>query len=132
MQCLFQAIRTNYMGKGAGCGSSKTVQDEHKQSQAAGVSKQQPPIAQPVTSTAPASQTKTPATMSTTGTKKIYVVFYTTYGHIYKLVQEVAKGINAVPGTEAVLLQVGTPLIFPVWALELQIIAIADELYLML
>ena len=44
--------------------------------------------------------------MSGTGPKKIYVIFYTTYGHIYKLVQEVAKGINSVDGTEAVVLQV--------------------------
>ena len=46
--------------------------------------------------------------MSSTGTKKIYVIFYTTYGHIHKLVQEVVKGINAVSGAEAVLLQVST------------------------
>ena len=44
--------------------------------------------------------------MSSTGTKKIYVIFYTTYGHIYKLVEQVTKGINSVPGTEAVVLQV--------------------------
>ena len=44
--------------------------------------------------------------MSATGTKKIYVIFYTTYGHIYKLVEEVVKGINSVPGSEAVVLQV--------------------------
>ena len=39
--------------------------------------------------------------------KKIYVIFYTTYGHIWKLVEEVVKGINAVDGTEAVVFQVG-------------------------
>ena len=44
--------------------------------------------------------------MSTTGTKKIYVIFYTTYGHIHKMVEEVVKGINSVSGVEAVLLQV--------------------------
>lgn len=44
--------------------------------------------------------------MSATGTKKIYVIFYTTYGHIYKLVEEVVKGINSVSGIEAVVLQV--------------------------
>ena len=38
--------------------------------------------------------------------KKIYVIFYTTYGHIWKLVEEVVKGINAVDGTEAVVFQV--------------------------
>ena len=49
--------------------------------------------------------------MSSTGTKKIYVIFYTTYGHIYKLVEEVAKGINSVAGTEAVVLQVAISLL---------------------
>lgn len=44
--------------------------------------------------------------MSATGTKKIYVIFYTTYGHIHKMVEEVVKGINSVSGVEAVLLQV--------------------------
>ena len=39
-------------------------------------------------------------------TKKIYVIFYTTYGHIWKLVEEVVKGINSVDGTEAVVFQV--------------------------
>lgn len=65
------------------------------------VSPQQAP---PVTSSA--ALITTPATMSTTGTKKIYVIFYTTYGHIYKLVEEAVKGINSVPGSEAVVLQV--------------------------
>jgi NAD(P)H dehydrogenase (quinone) len=37
---------------------------------------------------------------------KIAVIFYSTYGHIYKMAQQVAKGINSVPGCEAVLLQV--------------------------
>lgn len=94
------------MGKGAGCGSSKNVQDDHNPSRVTESGAQQPPIAQPVTTSLPAAETKTPATMSATGTKKIYVIFYTTYGHIYKMVEEVVKGINSVPGTEAVLLQV--------------------------
>ena len=32
--------------------------------------------------------------------------FRSTYGHIYKLAQEVKKGVDAVPGMEGVLLQV--------------------------
>ena len=38
--------------------------------------------------------------------KKIYVIYYSTYGHIYTLVQEAVKGINAVDGVEAVVYQV--------------------------
>ena len=99
-------IREAFMGKGAGCGSSKNVQDDHNQSRVTESGIEPPPIAQPVPTTVPASQSKTPVRMSATGTKKIYVIFYTTYGHMYKMVQEVVKGINSVPGTEAVLLQV--------------------------
>lgn len=45
--------------------------------------------------------------MSTTTTTrpKIAIVFYSTWGHIYKLAQEVAKGIEQAGG-EAILLQV--------------------------
>ena len=60
---------------------------------------------QPYTAAAPpASVTESVYTMS--ATKKIYVIFYTTYGHIWKLVEEVVKGINSVDGTEAVVFQV--------------------------
>ena len=44
--------------------------------------------------------------MSAAGSKKVFVIFYTTYGHIHKMVEEVVKGINSVSGVEAVLLQV--------------------------
>lgn len=71
-----------------------------------GISVQQHLLARPVTSEPSASWITTPATMSATGTKKIYVIFYTTYGHIHKMVEEVVKGINSVSGVEAVLLQV--------------------------
>lgn len=37
---------------------------------------------------------------------KIYVVFYSMYGHVYKLAQKVKEGIDAIPGCEGVLYQV--------------------------
>lgn len=37
---------------------------------------------------------------------RIAVIFYSMYGHVYKMAQTVAKGIDSVPGCEAVLLQV--------------------------
>ena len=43
--------------------------------------------------------------MLATDSKQIHVIFYSTYGHIYKMVQQVVRGINSVPGTEAVLFQ---------------------------
>ena len=93
------------MGKGSGCASSKTTEDGPNQTRSASSGVQQPPIAQPVASPIPPFNA-TPVTMSSAGTRKIYVIFYTTYGHIYKLVEQVTKGINSVPGTEAVVLQV--------------------------
>ena len=97
------------MGKGAGCGASKPVKDEDNQSSAAVNSAvpQQNTVTsanQPYTAATPASVTRPAYTMS--ATKKIYVIFYTTYGHIWKLVEEVVKGINSVDGTEAVVFQV--------------------------
>lgn len=87
------------MGKGSGCGSSKNLQNSDSRLTAT-VS----PHRNHLTTSATAISTS--ATMSATGTKKIYVIFYTTYGHIYKLVEEVVKGINSVSGIEAVVLQV--------------------------
>jgi len=97
------------MGKGAGCGASKPVKDEDNQKSAAVNSavQQQNTVTsanQPYTAATPASVTRPAYTMS--ATKKIYVIFYTTYGHIWKLVEEVVKGINSVDGTEAVVFQV--------------------------
>jgi hypothetical protein len=93
------------MGKGSGCASSKTAEDGTNQTGSASSGVQQPPVAQPAATPIPPLYA-TPVTMSSAGTRKIYVIFYTTYGHIYKMVEQVAKGINSVPGTEAVVLQV--------------------------
>lgn len=93
------------MGKGSGCASSKTAEDGPNQTGSASSGVQQPPVAQPAATPIPPLYA-TPVTMSSAGTRKIYVIFYTTYGHIYKMVEQVTKGINSVPGTEAVVLQV--------------------------
>ncbi|CAL8471233.1 g10775 [Coccomyxa elongata] len=37
---------------------------------------------------------------------KIYVVLYTTFGHIYKLAQQQLKGVNSVEGVQGILYQV--------------------------
>jgi NAD(P)H dehydrogenase (quinone) len=37
---------------------------------------------------------------------KVYIVFYSMYGHIFKMAEAVAKGIEDVPGAEAVLRRV--------------------------
>ncbi len=47
---------------------------------------------------------------------KIQIVFYSMYGHVYKLAQAVAEGAREVPGTEVVIYQV--PELVPDEALE--------------
>lgn len=37
---------------------------------------------------------------------KVLIVYYSTYGHIYKMAEAVAEGVRAVPGAEAVLRRV--------------------------
>ena len=37
---------------------------------------------------------------------KVYVVFYSMYGHIYSMAKSVADGARSVPGVEATLFQV--------------------------
>lgn len=57
----------------------------------------------------PAETIEPVATQSATtemATCKIYVVFYTMYGHVHKMAQAVKKGIDSVDGCEAVLYQV--------------------------
>lgn len=96
------------MGKGAGCATSKTVEDEGNQASAPQRVTEQPVAAnntaQPTTAI-PAPEAYQPY-KKMSAPKKIYVIYYSTYGHIHTLVQEAVKGINAVGGVEAVVYQV--------------------------
>lgn len=47
---------------------------------------------------------------------KVQVIFYSTYGHIYKMAEAIAAGAREVPGTEVALYQV--PELMPAEALE--------------
>jgi hypothetical protein len=47
---------------------------------------------------------KTKATMAPTA--KVYILFYSTYGHVYKLALAEKEGVDSVEGVEGVLLQV--------------------------
>jgi NAD(P)H:quinone oxidoreductase type IV len=47
---------------------------------------------------------------------KVQVIFYSTYGHIYKMAEAIAAGAREVPGTEVALFQV--PELMPAEALE--------------
>lgn len=40
------------------------------------------------------------------GTVKVHVVFYSMYGHIYRMAEAVAEGARSIPGTEVTLYQV--------------------------
>lgn len=37
---------------------------------------------------------------------KIYIIFYSLYGHVYQMAKAVKEGVDAVPGCEGVLYQV--------------------------
>ncbi|KAK9918952.1 hypothetical protein WJX75_008276 [Coccomyxa subellipsoidea] len=50
----------------------------------------------------PVVEAQKPAAM----TVKIYIVFYSTYGHVYKLAQQQKKGVDSVEGVEGILYQV--------------------------
>ena len=47
---------------------------------------------------------------------KVHVIFYSMYGHIYRMAEAVAEGARQVPGTEVTLMQ--TPELVPDAALE--------------
>ncbi|KAK6124025.1 hypothetical protein DH2020_042241 [Rehmannia glutinosa] len=40
---------------------------------------------------------------------KVYIIYYSTYGHVEKLAQEIKKGAESVQGVEAKLWQMGAP-----------------------
>jgi hypothetical protein len=42
---------------------------------------------------------------------KIYIVFYSMYGHILQMAKAMKEGVDKVPGCEGVLYQVGTPIL---------------------
>lgn len=60
-----------------------------------------------VVTTTPQTTESTPeqSTKQNPATCKIFVVFYSMYGHVYKMAQAVKKGIDSVDGCEAVLYQ---------------------------
>jgi multimeric flavodoxin WrbA len=37
---------------------------------------------------------------------KVYIIFYTTYGHIYTMAKAVKEGVDSVEGCEGILYQV--------------------------
>lgn len=103
------------MGKGAGCFPSKPLSAE----QPATASQVRP--SEPVNQNTPV-QTETSAEIkkdssvvqikdiSSEKMTKIYVVFYSMYGHIYKMAQAVKEGLESVPGVEVELYQVAETL----------------------
>lgn len=63
------------------------------------------PVATPVAKTILTDVIK-PGTMA----KKVYIIFYSMYGHIYKLAQAIKEGVDSVDGVEGVLYQVAETL----------------------
>lgn len=83
------------MGKGDG-----NVLSCFTSSEAAPAPKEQP---RPAQEPKPVTKEDQPRKMAT---NKIFIIFYSTYGHIYKMAQSVLKGVNSVEGVEGTLYQV--------------------------
>eukprot|EP00878_Enallax_costatus_P021681 GHUV01022971.1.p1 GENE.GHUV01022971.1~~GHUV01022971.1.p1 ORF type:complete len:180 (+),score=22.36 GHUV01022971.1:70-609(+) len=61
--------------------------------------------ATPVPQTAPA-PAPVPAAAAAMATKKVYIIYYSMYGHIDKMARVVKKGVDSIEGVEGVLYQV--------------------------
>lgn len=104
------------MGKGGGCASSKSAQDVAPE---AVPKPAQAPAPTSATAAAPvAAQAGGVSAAGTPATKqlKVWVIYYSMYGHTETLARKVAEGINAQPDCSAELYQV--PEILPEDVLE--------------
>lgn len=102
------------MGKGGGnCLSPETkTQPTKKESEPAAVAQ---PAAVPVPAVTEKPVVKAPAVDASTNDKttmtvKIYIIFYSTYGHVYKMAQAMKEGVDSVEGVEGILYQVAETL----------------------
>ncbi|KAE8703806.1 putative NAD(P)H dehydrogenase (quinone) FQR1-like 2 [Hibiscus syriacus] len=90
------------MGKGGGCFPSKKKHPTPAED-AAGTA---PVAADEEIQEAPAVTVNSENARSFTATLKVFIVFYSMYGHVEKLAKRMKKGVNGVEGVEAVLFRV--------------------------
>ncbi|RAL50808.1 hypothetical protein DM860_015955 [Cuscuta australis] len=96
------------MGKGGGCVPSKS---HLRRTNSSNRSKPPPPPPEPIVSSEPGSASAAAvgsesAAHPTLGNLKIFIVFYSMYGHVEGLARRMKKGVDAVDGVEAVLYRV--------------------------
>lgn len=95
------------MGKGTGCFSSKPA--DTKAEVVKPVDKVEPPKAE-LQETVPAP--KTVPVSATTGNMavKVYIVYYSMYGHVQKLAEAAKAGVDSVDGAEGIIYQIAETL----------------------
>ncbi|KAH1113416.1 hypothetical protein J1N35_006794 [Gossypium stocksii] len=112
------------MGKGGGCVPSKkehpsSAEDPARRRGSSTTPANNAPIPAPDEETReiPASTADSVNTQSVAATLKVFIVFYSMYGHVEKLAKRMKKGVEGVEGVEAVLFRV--PETLPADVLEL-------------
>ena len=100
------------MGKGGGCVPSKkkhpsSAEDaaRHRGSTTT-ITNNAPIVADEEIHETPTVVVNSTNTQSVTATLKVFIVFYSMYGHVEKLAKRMKKGVDGVEGVEAVLYQV--------------------------
>ncbi|XWS45376.1 hypothetical protein CRYUN_Cryun15aG0131600 [Craigia yunnanensis] len=111
------------MGKGGGCVPSKKkhpsyAEDSarHRGSNTTTITNNAPIVADEEIHETPSVMVNSANTQSVTATLKVFIVFYSMYGHVEKLAKRMKKGVNGVEGVEAVVYRV--PETLPVDVLE--------------
>lgn len=107
------------MGKGAGCVPSKkkppTVADDSPRA-ATGTSRNAPIPLDDTDDNTPTSIQETAPSRSVAAKLKIFIVFYSMYGHVEGLARRLKKGVDGVDGVEGLLYRV--PETLPIGVLE--------------
>ncbi|MBA0793805.1 hypothetical protein Gohar_018188, partial [Gossypium harknessii] len=112
------------MGKGGGCVPSKkkhpsSAEDPARRRGSSTTAANNAPIpaTDEETREIPSSTADSVNTQSVAATLKVFIVFYSMYGHVEKLAKRMKKGVEGVEGVEAVLFRV--PEMLPADVLEL-------------
>ncbi|XP_021273551.1 probable NAD(P)H dehydrogenase (quinone) FQR1-like 2 [Herrania umbratica] len=101
------------MGKGGGCVPSKkkhpsSAEDgpRHLGSTTTTITNEAPIVADEEINETPSVTVDSTNTQSVAATLKIFIVFYSMYGHVEKLAKRMKKGVDGVEGVEAVIYRV--------------------------
>lgn len=96
------------MGKGAGCFPSKNKSPLIESDPNSNPNHS--PIPEPITDDSIRSETTKPNNSTQTKKLRIFIVFYSMYGHIESLAKNIKKGVDEIEGVEGVLFRVSETL----------------------